>query len=45
MGKMADLVVLDGDIMEIDIHNVPKTKVLATFLGGEMVFQSDSFSF
>ena len=37
-GKHADFVILDQDMMTIPIHEVPKTKVLKTFLGGEVVF-------
>ena len=43
VGKMADLVILDGDIMEIELNKVPQTKVLATFLGGKMVFNAINF--
>lgn len=39
-GKLADFTILDQDIMEIQIDKVPKTKVLATFLGGEKVYDS-----
>ncbi|MGB1206963.1 MAG: amidohydrolase [Chitinophagales bacterium] len=38
VGKMADLVVLENDIMEVEMNKVPQTKVLMTFLGGEKVF-------
>ena len=34
-GKLADFIILDKDIMSIDINEVPKTKVLKTFIGGE----------
>ena len=37
-GKFADFVILDKNIMEIDIDEVPGTKVLETYLGGEKVF-------
>lgn len=37
-GKMADFVVLDQNIMKIEPLNVPKTKVLETWIGGEKVF-------
>ena len=36
--KLADFVILDGDIMEIDKDNVPYVKVLATYINGEKVF-------
>lgn len=37
IGKMADFIILDQDIMKIDIHKVPQTKVLATYVNGEKV--------
>ena len=37
VGKLADFIMLDQDIMTIDINKVPKTKVLATYVNGEKV--------
>ncbi len=37
-GKFADFIVLDQDIMTCEIDEVPNTKVLMTFSGGELVF-------
>lgn len=37
--KVADWVVLDRDIMEVDVNELLKTQVLATFIDGNMVFQ------
>ena len=37
-GKFADFVILDKNIMEIDIDEVPDTKVLETYLNGEKVY-------
>ncbi len=37
--KVADWVVLDRDIMEVDANKLLKTQVLATFIDGNMVFQ------
>ncbi len=37
-GKYADFVVLDRDIMTIQEFDVPYTKVLMTFVGGELVY-------
>lgn len=37
-GKFADFVILDKNIMEIDIDEVPDTKVLETYLSGEKVY-------
>ncbi len=36
-GKFADFIILDHDIMEIEINEVPEIKVLETWLGGEKV--------
>ncbi|PQJ82635.1 amidohydrolase [Polaribacter glomeratus] len=38
VGKFADFVILNQDIMSIDSHKIPKTKVVSTFLNGEKVF-------
>ncbi len=35
IGKMADFVILDQDIMTVAIHKVPDTKVEATYINGE----------
>jgi len=37
-GKVADFVILDKDIMEIDDKDIPKTKVIATYVNGEKVY-------
>lgn len=37
VGKMADFIILDQNIMEIPIENVPKIKVVETYLNGEKV--------
>jgi predicted amidohydrolase YtcJ len=39
VGKDADFVVLDQDIMNIPARNIPQTKVIKTFIGGAVVFQ------
>jgi len=36
-GKFADFIILDQNIMEIPLENIPNTKVTATFLNGEKV--------
>jgi predicted amidohydrolase YtcJ len=38
-GKFADFIILDTDIMTCDEKDIPKIKVLATFINGEKVFQ------
>ncbi len=37
-GKFADFVILDKNIMEVDIDEVPQTKVLGTYVNGEKVY-------
>ena len=37
-GKFADLVILDTDILECSLDDIKDAKVLATFLGGELVY-------
>jgi predicted amidohydrolase YtcJ len=39
-GKLADLVILDQDIYQIDPMDIPHTQVLATIVGGKFVYQS-----
>ncbi|MCW5520685.1 amidohydrolase [Aureitalea sp. L0-47] len=41
VGKFADFVVLDRDIMKVQEDSIPGTKVLATFVNGEKVFGVD----
>lgn len=36
--KVADFVILDQDIMQIDENRIPLTKVVATYVNGELVF-------
>ena len=37
VGKVADFIILDKDIMTIDGKEIPNTKVLATYINGEKV--------
>ncbi|MBJ2173822.1 amidohydrolase [Aureibaculum sp. A20] len=37
IGKMADFIILDQNIMEIPIENVPKTKVVHNYINGEIL--------
>lgn len=37
-GKFADFVILDKDIMKIDEKEIPTTKVVATYVDGELVY-------
>ena len=38
-GKRADFVVLDRDIMKVDVEEIPKTRVLQTWIDGKMVWE------
>jgi predicted amidohydrolase YtcJ len=38
VGKFADFVVLEKDIMEVDVKEIPKVKVEETFVGGDRVY-------
>ena len=42
VGKSADFIILDQNIMEIDADKIPNTLVLKTFVDGELVYQSDA---
>jgi len=37
IGKFADFIILDQDIMTVEINKVPTTNVLETYIGGEKV--------
>lgn len=41
VGKFADFTILDKDIMKVDEKELPNTKVLATFINGEMVYNAE----
>ena len=38
VGKLADLTVLDRDVMRVDAAQIPLTQVLLTIVGGEVVY-------
>src|SRR5690554_5121086 len=39
VGKFADFTILDKNIMEVDEDEIPNTKVVATFINGELVYK------
>ena len=41
VGKSADFIILDRNIMEIDADKIPNTQVLKTFIDGKLVYQND----
>jgi hypothetical protein len=43
-GKLADLIVLSQDIFKVDPHQIDKTEVLLTMVGGKVVYQSPDWS-
>jgi len=43
-GKLADLIVLDQDLFQIDPHKIDQTQVLLTMVGGKIVYQSDKWT-
>ncbi len=40
VGKFADFVILDQDIMEVDIDKITTTRIVATILNGKIVFSN-----
>jgi len=42
-GKLADFVVLSEDIMNVEPDRIPGINVLATILGGKIVYEADGF--
>jgi len=43
-GKLADLIVVDQDLFQIDPHKIDQTQVLLTMVGGRVVYQSDRWT-
>jgi len=43
LGKYADLIVLDRDILTCDVYDIATTQVLLTLLGGKEVHRADGF--
>jgi len=39
LGKYADFIVLNQNLLDIPVRNIHETKVLKTVLAGEIVFQ------
>ena len=42
VGKLADMVILKRDIMNIDIHEVPQVEVIATIVDGNIVYRESN---
>ena len=43
-GKLADLIVLDRDLFNIEPSEIGKTEVLVTFVGGKIVYESPNWT-
>ena len=43
-GKLADIIVVDQDLFQIDPHKIDQTQVLLTMVGGKIVYQSDKWT-
>jgi predicted amidohydrolase YtcJ len=41
-GKVADVIMLDRNIFEVDPHTIDQTKVVLTIVGGQIVYEDDS---
>ncbi|MDP6993203.1 MAG: amidohydrolase [Woeseiaceae bacterium] len=41
-GKLADIIVLDQDLLEVDPERIMETKVTQTWLGGQLVYEFDA---
>ena len=39
IGKFADFIMLDQDLMKVDAKDILKTRVMVTFISGEKVFE------
>jgi predicted amidohydrolase YtcJ len=42
-GKLADLIVINQNLLQIPVARIPDTQVLMTVVGGETVFRDPSF--
>lgn len=41
-GKVADLIMIDRNIFEIDPGNIGETKVITTIVGGKIVYETET---
>ena len=39
-GKLADLIVLDRDLLKCPLEDIPQTQVVKTYLGGKLVWEN-----
>src|SRR5690606_924389 len=38
VGKVADFIILDRDLLQVEESEIPSTKIIATYLNGEKVY-------
>lgn len=43
-GKLADLILLEQDLFKTDPHEIDKTRVLMTMVGGKVVYQAENWT-
>ena len=41
VGKLADLVVLDQNLFEVETEEIPETKIIMTFFEGQQVYSAE----
>ena len=41
-GKLADLVVFDGNLMDVPIEKLPELRPVLTLVGGKVAYESES---
>lgn len=42
-GKLADMIIVDRDLFQIDPHKIDQTKVMMTIVGGKVVYLADAW--
>lgn len=42
-GKLADMIIVDRNLFQIDPHNIDQTKVMMTMVGGKVVYESEQW--
>jgi predicted amidohydrolase YtcJ len=43
-GKLADMIIVDQDLFQIDPHKIDQTRVMLTMVGGKVVYVDESWS-
>jgi predicted amidohydrolase YtcJ len=41
-GKVADVIMIDRNIFEVDPHTIDQTKVVLTIVGGKIVYEAQN---